>query len=76
MAAKRLLRHSSVITTQERYIKEMPETTLSAMKKVEALCNDRARDPQARSSEPIEKFGAGGETRTLDLGIMRPSLYP
>jgi integrase len=42
MAAKGLLRHSSVITTQKHYIKEVPQTTLNAMKKVEALCNHRA----------------------------------
>jgi integrase len=41
MAAKGLLRHSSVITTQKHYIKEVPHTTLNAMKKVEALCNHR-----------------------------------
>ena len=42
MAAKGLLRHASVITTQKHYIKEVPEVTLNAMKKVEALCNHRA----------------------------------
>ena len=30
MAAKGLLRHSSVLTTQMHYIKEVPETTLNA----------------------------------------------
>jgi hypothetical protein len=40
MAAKGHLRHSSVLTTQRHYIKEVPETTLNAMKKVEALFND------------------------------------
>jgi integrase len=50
MAAKGLLRHSSVLTTQKHYIKEVPETTLSAMRKVEALCNVRAKNPQARPS--------------------------
>jgi integrase len=42
MAAKGLLRHASVLTTQMHYIKEVPETTLNAMKKVEALCNECA----------------------------------
>jgi integrase len=50
MAAKGLLRHSSVITTQKHYIKEVPETTLNAMRKVEALCNIRAKNLQARPS--------------------------
>ena len=48
MAAKGLLRHSSVLTTQKHYIKEVPETTLNAMKKVEALCHLRATEAQAR----------------------------
>ena len=42
MAAKGLLRHASVTTTQKYYIKEVPEVTLKAMEKVEALCNGRA----------------------------------
>ena len=50
MAAKGLLRHSSVLTTQKHNIKEVPETTLNAMKKVEALCNDRTKNPHARPS--------------------------
>ena len=33
----------------------------------------RVRDLSALDSE---KSGAGGGTRTHDLGIMRPSLYP
>jgi len=44
MAAKGLLRHTSVITTQRHYIKEVPEVTLRAMEKVEALCNDCATE--------------------------------
>jgi integrase len=42
MAAKGLLRHASVTTTQRHYIKEVPEVTLKAMKKVETLCTNRA----------------------------------
>jgi hypothetical protein len=42
MAAKGLLRHSSVVTTQKHYIKEVPAVTLAAMKKIELLCNDSA----------------------------------
>lgn len=50
MAAKGLLRHSSVLTTQMHYIKEVPETTLNAMKKVEALCNECANAVHAEPS--------------------------
>ena len=42
MAAKGLLRHASVSTTQKHYIKEVPEITLKAMEKVETLCTSRA----------------------------------
>jgi integrase len=40
LAAKGLLRHSSVSTTERHYIKEVPETTLQAMKRLEALCGE------------------------------------
>jgi integrase len=39
-AAKGLLRHSSVSTTERHYIKDVPANTLSAMKLLEALCKD------------------------------------
>jgi integrase len=42
-AAKGLLRHSSVHTTERHYIKDVPETTLRAMEQLEELCNQRAR---------------------------------
>ena len=48
MAAKGLLRHASVTTTQKHYIKEVPAITLSAMEKVETLCTDRATAPANR----------------------------
>lgn len=38
LAAKGLLRHSSVSTTERHYIKDVPEDTLRAMKRLEALC--------------------------------------
>ena len=41
LAAKGLLRHSSVNTT-ERHTKDVPESTLEAMKMLETLCNHRA----------------------------------
>lgn len=42
LAAKGLLRHSSVSTTERHYIKDVPESTLQAMKQLEALCNQCA----------------------------------
>lgn len=42
LAAKGLLRHSSVSTTERHYIKDVPESTLRAMKRLETLCNERA----------------------------------
>jgi len=39
-AAKGLLRHSSVSTTERHYIKDVPENTMHAMKLLEALCSD------------------------------------
>jgi integrase len=42
LAAKGLLRHSSVSTTERHYIKDVPESTLQAMKRLESLCNARA----------------------------------
>lgn len=48
MAAKGLLRHSSVSTTERHYIKDVPETTLQAMKQLEKLCNESANQMQAK----------------------------
>jgi hypothetical protein len=42
LAAKGLLRHSSVSTTERHYIKNVPSVTLDAMKLLESLCNDNA----------------------------------
>jgi len=50
LAAKGLLRHSSVSTTERHYIKDVPESTLEAMKMLEALCNPRATDGEAKPS--------------------------
>jgi hypothetical protein len=41
-AAKGLLRHSSVSTTERHYIKDIPKTTLDAMKRLETLCIELA----------------------------------
>jgi len=50
LAAKGLLRHSSVSTTERHYIKDVPESTLRAMKLLEALCNDCATKRDAKPS--------------------------
>lgn len=39
-AAKGLLRHSSVSTTERHYIKDVPESILKAMKLLESLCSE------------------------------------
>ena len=44
--------------------------TIRAVLELSHLAIEYARDARSESS------GAGGETRTHDLGIMRPSLYP
>jgi inorganic triphosphatase YgiF len=48
LAAKGLLRHSSVSTTERHYIKDVPESTLEAMKRLETLCNFRATEAEAK----------------------------
>jgi len=50
LAAKGLLRHSSVSTTERHYIKDVPENTLEAMKQLEALCKDRAKPEGSKPS--------------------------
>ena len=47
MAAKGLLRHTSVNTTLKHYIKDVPEVTKQAMEKVEALV---AEDKRSRAN--------------------------
>ena len=42
LAAKGLLRHSNVSTTERHYIKDVPENTLKAMNLLEMLCNKSA----------------------------------
>ena len=48
LAAKGLLRHSSVSTTERHYIKDVPESTLNAMKLLETLCNPSATEDEAK----------------------------
>jgi integrase len=49
LAAKGLLRHSSVSTTERHYIKDVPESTLHAMEQLEALCKDRVKPERMKS---------------------------
>ena len=39
LAAKGLLRHSNIATTQQHYIKDVPEEALRAAEKIDALFN-------------------------------------
>jgi integrase len=48
LAAKGLLRHSNVSTTERHYIKDVPESTLQAMKLLEGLCNECANQGQVK----------------------------
>ena len=50
LAAKGLLRHSSVSTAERHYIKDVPENTLEAMKQLEALCKDCAKPEGTKPS--------------------------
>jgi integrase len=50
LAAKGLLRHSSVSTTERHYIKDVPESTLEAMKMLETLCNQSATESETKPS--------------------------
>jgi hypothetical protein len=49
-AAKGLLRHSSVSTTERHYIKDVPENTLQAMKRLESLCSEHVTAQGAHRS--------------------------
>lgn len=49
-AAKGLLRHSSVSTTERHYIKDIPENTLQAMKQLEALCSVHETSAESKPS--------------------------
>ena len=42
LAAKGLLRHASIATTQRHYIKDVPEETQRAMQKIDALYQNNA----------------------------------
>ena len=74
LAAKGLLRHSSVSTTQRHYIKDVPETTLLAMKQLETLCNPRATEHDSKPNQVVERTGAPGEIRTPDLLVRSQTL--
>jgi len=40
LAAKELLRHSSVSTTERHYIRDVPENAAQVMKLLESLCSE------------------------------------
>jgi integrase len=44
LAAKGLLRHSNLATTQQHYIKDVPEATLRAVQKIDALYQNSLRE--------------------------------
>ena len=48
MASKGLLRHTNLATTTRHYIHDVPENTLSAMQRLEKLCNEYATDSATR----------------------------
>ncbi|HXN52168.1 MAG TPA: tyrosine-type recombinase/integrase [Candidatus Acidoferrum sp.] len=50
LAAKGLLRHASLATTDRHYLKNVPENTLAAMNQLEELCNSRAIVQAAKPS--------------------------
>ena len=51
LAAKGLLRHSSISTTMAHYIKDVPEATRQGMDRVEELCSKR-EVPMAERAKP------------------------
>jgi integrase len=48
LAAKGLLRHSNLATTQAHYIKDIPSETARAMEKIDALCNNARAEAERR----------------------------
>jgi hypothetical protein len=72
MAAKGLLRHASVTTTQKHFIKEIPEITLRAMEKVGMLFN---KCSTVGTAKPIKmrrvrkSYGAVGNTLERELSL-------
>jgi integrase len=48
LAAKGLLRHANLATTQAHYIKDVPSETIRAMEKIDALCNNAGTASERR----------------------------
>ena len=70
--------------TADVYRHLLPGANVACMDKLDATTAPKLSATQAQLWENdipaevrqlIEKIGAGGENRTLGLGIMRPSLY-
>jgi hypothetical protein len=56
-AAKGLLQHSNVSTTERHYIKGVPEHALEAMKQLEALCKDCAKVGDHARANRLRELG-------------------
>jgi integrase len=78
------LGHSSIQVTADVYGHLLPGANVSYMDKLDAPTSPQPSATQTQPAEShvplevrqlVEKIGAGGENRTLGLGIMRPSLY-
>ena len=78
------LGHSSIQVTADVYGHLLPGANVSCMDKLDAETSPQPSATQAQPAESdipeevrqlTENIGAGGENRTLGLGIMRPSLY-
>ena len=77
-----LLGHKSILTTERYshlgsngmrpYYAELAKAVANGF--VTTLVTREAPVPSANHPQTIERCGGGGATRTLDLGIMRPSL--
>jgi hypothetical protein len=76
--------HSSIQVTAGVYGHLLPGANVACIDKLDAPTTPQLSAIQAQPAESevpsearqlVENIGAGGENRTLGLGIMRPSLY-
>ena len=76
--------HSSIQVTADVYGHLLPGANVACIDKLDAQTTPQPSATQAQPAESdvpeevrqlLENIGAGGENRTLGLGIMRPSLY-
>jgi integrase len=59
LAAKGLLRHANVATTQQFYIKDVPEDTQRAVEKIAKLVDARKKDRRRSFKQPLSNRVAG-----------------